>query len=121
MWVEFLCCEWCFFLFFFKQKTAYEMRISDWSSDVCSSDLQQQFARRAVDVDRKRLAPLQRPGELGIDGEVEHSPARTLHDLGALEAIKAQQPVGLVKPVLAHQRRPHRRQVAARIGNRAVR
>src|SRR3546814_17612514 len=31
----------CFFLccFFYKQKTAYEMRISDWSSDVCSSDL----------------------------------------------------------------------------------
>src|SRR3546814_3613536 len=31
----------CFYLvfFFFKQKTAYEMRISDWSSDVCSSDL----------------------------------------------------------------------------------
>src|SRR3546814_7221544 len=28
-----------FVLFFFKQKTAYEMRISDWSSDVCSSDL----------------------------------------------------------------------------------
>src|SRR3546814_4409348 len=32
--VSFLYC-----LFFFKQKTAYEMRISDWSSDVCSSDL----------------------------------------------------------------------------------
>src|SRR3546814_5920507 len=32
--------EWCCILvFFFKQKTAYEMRISDWSSDVCSSDL----------------------------------------------------------------------------------
>src|SRR3546814_6311989 len=30
--------EYCLF-FFFKQKTAYEMRISDWSSDVCSSDL----------------------------------------------------------------------------------
>src|SRR3546814_1595205 len=28
-----------YFCFFFKQKTAYEMRISDWSSDVCSSDL----------------------------------------------------------------------------------
>src|SRR3546814_14202312 len=28
-----------YFLFLFKQKTAYEMRISDWSSDVCSSDL----------------------------------------------------------------------------------
>src|SRR3546814_1175007 len=33
--LDFLVC--CFF--FFKQKTAYEMRISDWSSDVCSSDL----------------------------------------------------------------------------------
>src|SRR3546814_18838738 len=32
MWISYLC-------FFFKQKTAYEMRISDWSSDVCSSDL----------------------------------------------------------------------------------
>src|SRR3546814_5160969 len=32
-------CQLCFFVFFFKQKTAYEMRISDWSSDVCSSDL----------------------------------------------------------------------------------
>src|SRR3546814_5707953 len=32
--------HWFFlFFFFFKQKTAYEMRISDWSSDVCSSDL----------------------------------------------------------------------------------
>src|SRR3546814_18791711 len=29
----------CLLFFFFKQKTAYEMRISDWSSDVCSSDL----------------------------------------------------------------------------------
>src|SRR3546814_1982907 len=31
--------------FFFKQKTAYEMRISDWSSDVCSSDLGSAFER----------------------------------------------------------------------------
>ena len=31
---------WCFFFFFFKQKTAYEMCGRDWSSDVCSSDLQ---------------------------------------------------------------------------------
>src|SRR3546814_7422535 len=38
----------CFF-FFFKQKTAYEMRISDWSSDVCSSDLRV-VGRRADDV-----------------------------------------------------------------------
>src|SRR3546814_7382146 len=32
-------CFVCVSVFFFKQKTAYEMRISDWSSDVCSSDL----------------------------------------------------------------------------------
>src|SRR3546814_6198929 len=48
-YVLFLCCLYSFLLFifvhliivffFFKQKTAYEMRISDWSSDVCSSDL----------------------------------------------------------------------------------
>src|SRR3546814_2341614 len=37
------------FFFFFKQKTAYEMRISDWSSDVCSSDLfLPRFARRGL-------------------------------------------------------------------------
>src|SRR3546814_3713921 len=35
------------FFFFFKQKTAYEMRISDWSSDVCSSDLPQSVAMEA--------------------------------------------------------------------------
>src|SRR3546814_7788675 len=36
----------CLIFFFFRQKTAYEMRISDWSSDVCSSDLQESEARR---------------------------------------------------------------------------
>src|SRR3546814_18470356 len=41
-----------FFLFFFKQKTAYEMRISDWSSDVCSSDLRD-AAQRSL---RPRIA-----------------------------------------------------------------
>src|SRR3546814_13631609 len=36
-----ICDVYCVLFFFFKQKTAYEMRISDWSSDVCSSDLGQ--------------------------------------------------------------------------------
>src|SRR3546814_6913593 len=36
------------FFFFFKQKTAYEMRISDWSSDVCSSDLSPKRLKRKV-------------------------------------------------------------------------
>src|SRR3546814_9948421 len=45
MVVELIYCD--FFFFFFKQKTAYEWRISDWSSDVCSSDLRRK-AREAV-------------------------------------------------------------------------
>src|SRR3546814_14658503 len=36
----------CFIFFFYKQKTAYEMRISDWSSDVCSSDLGDQLVHQ---------------------------------------------------------------------------
>src|SRR3546814_12798254 len=40
-------------VFFFKQKTAYEMRISDWSSDVCSSDLR---------PPRRSAGPRRRPG-----------------------------------------------------------
>src|SRR3546814_1920253 len=42
------------YFFFFKQKTAYEMRISDWSSDVCSSDLTTVISRKKSSA--KRLA-----------------------------------------------------------------
>src|SRR3546814_6135052 len=38
--------------FFFKQKTAYEMRISDWSSDVCSSDLLRPGSLTLMDIER---------------------------------------------------------------------
>src|SRR3546814_1907019 len=41
------CIDLCIF-FFFKQKTAYEMRISDWSSDVCSSDLTPLLTRQVL-------------------------------------------------------------------------
>src|SRR3546814_3084512 len=54
--------------FFFKQKTAYEMRISDWSSDVCSSDLGEiatQSGERLLADSRKRLL---RHGRLGAGG-----------------------------------------------------
>src|SRR3546814_2131139 len=52
----------CWFVFFFKQKTAYEMRISDWSSDVCSSDLKhlatgKTFATIAVGNDGDKAWP----------------------------------------------------------------
>src|SRR3546814_11808706 len=46
----------CCFFFFFKQKTAYEMRISDWSSDVCSSDLWAERAETAAERDRELAA-----------------------------------------------------------------
>src|SRR3546814_12143255 len=57
------------FFFFFKQKTAYEMRISDWSSDVCSSDLRQ---GGRVDL-RELLAGLLGPGlELLLADHLDH-------------------------------------------------
>src|SRR3546814_1690282 len=42
------CCAVLYIIFFFKQKTAYDMRISDWSSDVCSSDLELLGTRQYV-------------------------------------------------------------------------
>src|SRR3546814_7347210 len=64
-----------FFFFFFKQKTAYEMRISDWSSDVCSSDLLNvsvtglggnTFGSPRLDRD-KSAACIRRAAELGVN------------------------------------------------------
>src|SRR3546814_1374516 len=54
----------CFF--FFKQKTAYEMRISDWSSDVCSSDL---FAQVAVEI----IARIDRQGRIVDRGAIRNN------------------------------------------------
>src|SRR3546814_4778242 len=55
--------------FFFNQKTAYEMRISDWSSDVCSSDLAVGGQADPLDValadDLARLQPLPQHRHLG--------------------------------------------------------
>src|SRR3546814_10081643 len=68
-------------MFFFKQKTAYEMRISDWSSDVCSSDLsvaddhlvgaeaEERGERGAVDVGVHDADGVSLAGE--CDGEVD--------------------------------------------------
>src|SRR3546814_8844506 len=44
-------CIVCFVFFFFKQKTAYEMRSSDWSSDVCSSDLK----KEEVEIEKSNI------------------------------------------------------------------
>src|SRR3546814_5864375 len=61
----------CIYLFFFfKQKTAYEMRISDWSSDVCSSDLEDYLLDNADLLDRyvERTRALWGPAWSGDDG-----------------------------------------------------
>src|SRR3546814_15174827 len=55
---------------FFKQKTAYEMRISDWSSDVCSSDL---VSSRLLD--RRCRRPGAEPPLPGRPGETSNAPA----------------------------------------------
>src|SRR3546814_5652909 len=65
-------CGVCFFIFFFKQKTAYELRISDWSSDVCSSDLRGDDGRqrrlRAEGGEEQRDAHVAGIGEGGGEG-----------------------------------------------------
>src|SRR3546814_1522667 len=60
-----------FFFFFFKQKTAYEMRISDWSSDVCSSDLLGHLAAgRQTSALRRYRFGLRAQGDLGFEKRV---------------------------------------------------
>src|SRR3546814_6362978 len=65
-----------FVFFFFKQKTAYEMRISDWSSDVCSSDLDLVQALRALVGEQRRD-----PAAHGVAGEVDLLEAEGVHEL----------------------------------------
>src|SRR3546814_17610587 len=74
------CYVW-FCFFFFKQKTAYEMRISDWISDVCSSDLRDSDEEYPDRIRRHRrpcdgeLAPADRGGRRG-DGQYQPRPRR---------------------------------------------
>src|SRR3546814_12072722 len=75
---HFICRVFISFFFFFKQKTAYEMRISDWSSDVCSSDLADRDIVAAVEtllefvlLDR-RLAARDEDFAAGDEAAIEH-------------------------------------------------
>src|SRR3546814_7011751 len=63
----------CAFVFFCKQKTAYEMRISDWSSDVCSSDLKDKVRMMYYDViyHLTEHVAKEMAGELGPE-KIEH-------------------------------------------------
>src|SRR3546814_5362436 len=61
--------------FFFKQKTAYEMRISDWSSDVCSSDLMVSAAEQHAQQVRESVSGLHEQAQeeiLGLRSAAEH-------------------------------------------------
>src|SRR3546814_8726684 len=73
----FVCILFCVCFFFFKQKTAYEMRISDWSSDVCSSDL---AAKQCVARDDLAAAGQR------MHARLRHQPAHLAgrHQIGAL-------------------------------------
>src|SRR3546814_1362149 len=65
--------------FFFKQKTAYEMRISDWSSDVCSSDL---VRRMPIQDDDDQLVGIVSIGDIIAKEEDEAEEVnRALHDI----------------------------------------
>src|SRR3546814_13921351 len=58
-------------LFFFKQKTAYEMRISDWSSDVCSSDLRDRLVEQALGGGHRHQGrDLRAAARLAEDGDI---------------------------------------------------
>src|SRR3546814_12990207 len=82
-------------IFFFKQKTAYEMRISDWSSDGCSSDLQADRQQAGEDHQHQ---PCVQPPEAGLHQpfvERDMRPAIVQHQQGEAqrqEAIDPEQP-----------------------------
>src|SRR3546814_7471041 len=77
------------FFFFFKQKTAYEMRISDWSSDVCSSDLRAR-ARCRGNLRRQAMAsprPCCNPGVIAVTCSALFSAAAALFTVSKNSAI----------------------------------
>src|SRR3546814_19549830 len=80
--------------FFFKQKTAYEMRISDWSSDVCSSDLIDHLRSAAVagEADPVRI-------DKSCGGKLVH---RILETVNAVDPDEALQCFGPGRPAPAN-------------------
>src|SRR3546814_5574853 len=67
-----------FLFFFFKQKTAYELRISDWSSDVCSSDLGIDCFSRFVELRAAPSAAAEEAARLLLDIFGRYGPPRFL-------------------------------------------
>src|SRR3546814_1904735 len=89
----------CCYFFFFKQKTAYEMRISDWSSDVCSSDLASGPGER---LDAPDVEPLKR-----LTHEAEILADRRLRGIQHLHKLsEREQAVGGVEQMVSHDDHP---------------
>src|SRR3546814_9544407 len=83
-----------FFLFFFKQKTAYEMRISDWSSDVCSSDLiagANRWCQRNRNAAGKDWWFADGLDHCGIPSNAALAEVAVVHDDGQVRAIGGEQ------------------------------
>src|SRR3546814_2158360 len=99
-----------YYVFFFKQKTAYELRISDWSSDVCSSDLNLRdgLLRVAKQIFRP-LDPaahhilMRRHSHLGseLPGEVRHA-----HRGEIAQILEAQSHLQRVFDIVRHHPQP---------------
>src|SRR3546814_1237827 len=88
-----------YFFFFFKKKTAYEMRISDWSSDVCSSDLiETMFTGAGIDDDFEPVAQIIRQWLVKIDDPLV---AARRHDVdhGDIEAEPVQNRQGIIQRI----------------------
>src|SRR3546814_9390099 len=81
--------------FFFKQKTAYEMRISDWSSDVCSSDLVGDWRTKKHD-DQWTVSTL----DGSLSAHFEHTIAITGGEPEVLTLRSDEQPLGDRKSVV---------------------
>src|SRR3546814_6255265 len=76
-------------VFFFKQKTAYEMRISDWSSDVCSADLALRIIMRRILEGRASPIMPHQP-------EHDRRPALRHRDIGNRAIVAARDPDELI-------------------------
>src|SRR3546814_9136492 len=83
-------CWFMFYFCFFKQKTAYEMRISDWSSDVCSSDLEGVLALFRTGHAVLRPALIRRADQQCVGDSAEFALRGRQHHLGgpAVQCIR---------------------------------
>src|SRR3546814_3349411 len=120
-------CLFCFVFFFFKQKTAYEMRISDWSSDVCSSDLplenQHAFRLQHSEALGKTASQILAPVFTQLSVPRREPRARPgMHQVRRIKSNKPERGVGIwqVAEVQHHVRLNAQGALASRVAARVV-